>query len=76
MSWGSSTEPFRRAQSPSNFLVGAGCLAAATVLSQHCPRIRSKLLRDRRGEGSEKNRRENREHGEWENDRMRSNKQE
>lgn len=74
MSWGSSTEPLQRAQPPSNFLVRAGCLVVAAVLSQNHPRIRSKLLRDCRGEGNEKNRRENHEHGEWGNNRMHSNK--
>ena len=33
MSWGSSTKPLWRAQSPSHFLVRAGSLAVATVLS-------------------------------------------
>ena len=42
----------------------------------HRPRIRSMLLRDRKGKGNEKNRRENHERGEWGIDRMCSKKQE
>ena len=74
MSWGSSTEPLLRAQPLSNFLVGAGCLAAMRCCHGHRPQIRSKLLHDHRGKGNEMNRRENRERGEWGIDLMHSNK--
>ena len=54
--------------------MGVGCLVAAQCCHGHHPQIQSKLLRDHRGKGNEKNRRENRERGEWGNDRMHSNK--
>ena len=75
MSWGSSTKLLWRAQPPSHFLVRAGSLAVAAVLSL-TPSSDSNscyymIVKER---GDEKKRRENRECGEGGIDHKHSNK--
>ena len=67
--------PLKSAQPPSHFLVGAGSLEVATVLSQ-TPFLDSNSCHYAivRGRGNGKNRGENCEHGEWGINRKCSNK--
>ena len=75
MSWGSYNLPLESAQPPSHFLVRAGSLEVVTVLSRApSSDSNSSYYAIVRGRGNEKSRGENRERGEWGNNRMRSNK--
>ena len=75
MLWGSCNLPLESAQPPSHFLVRAGSLEVVAVLSRALSSdSNSCYYAIVRGTGNEKSRGENREHGQWGNNRMHSNK--
>ena len=65
MSWGSCRLLLESAQPPSHFLVRAGSRSRCGVVTGTVLGFSLMQLCDRKGEGDEKKRGENRERGEW-----------